>query len=591
MRKLLLLIVFFYALTFLKAQVPIVITVAGNNTMGNTGDGGPAINASVDRVGGIVLDAMGNLYISTWTKIRKVNPIGIISTFAGTGTNGFAGDGGFAINAKFNGPNGLCFDPSGNLLVADGGNNRIRKIDPAGIITTIAGNGISGYSGDGGPAVNAQLSTPAGIKTDGAGNIYFLDWGNNCLRKIDPSGIITTIAGTGSPTFSGDGGLATSAGMDPYGLEIDAIGNIYIGTGNFRVRKINTSGVISTYAGNGTLGYSGDGGPALNAQFRTPSTVAFDTNGNLFIGDGNSYVVRKVGLCLPPLPEICMVQVDSLSENNIIYWDKSLYTLADTFYIYRDTANDNYALIGKVPYATLSMFTDTVRSLYAANGDPNASSWRYKISYAGPCGASRVVSQMSPWHQTLFMINSGSSFVWTHYQIEGKPLPVSGLQNYLFKRDNNSTGNYLTIQALSASSTMYTDVQYFSYVATANWRVETNWTTVCTPTMRYGNDEIFGAIVKSRSNVRNNRMIGVNEINQNNRLLIYPNPANNELTISSTQTIKSLQVMSVTGEVILVFKPNSNKTQINISSLSDGIYVLRVQDAKDVISHTKIVKQ
>ena len=162
----------------------------------------------------------------------------------------------------------------------------------------------------------------------------------------------------------------------------------------------------------------------------------------------------------PIVPSICAVTVDSLSQYNIIVWDKTAFPIADTFLVYRDTANNAYGLIGKVPYISLSMFTDTARTLYAANGDPNVSSWKYKIAVKDTCGN---ISVKSPYHKTLFTQNNTGNFSWNNYQIEGQPLPVPALSNYLFQRDNLSNGNWATIQTLSASSLAYTDPQYLTY--------------------------------------------------------------------------------------------------------------------------------
>ncbi|MDA0746798.1 MAG: hypothetical protein O2954_09780, partial [bacterium] len=185
-----------------------------------------------------------------------------IVTRAGNGNFGFSGDGGAATDAGLSDPSGIFIDGLGNLYIADTNNRRIRKVDPSGTITTVAGNGSSGYSGDGGPATAATLADPSGIFMDGSGTLYLADTNNHRIRKVDPSGTITTIAGEGNSGYSGDGGSATDARLNfPMGLYVDSSGNVYFADReNHRVRKVDASGTITTVAGNGSFGYSGDGG-------------------------------------------------------------------------------------------------------------------------------------------------------------------------------------------------------------------------------------------------------------------------------------------------------------------------------------------
>jgi hypothetical protein len=234
------------------------------------------------------------LFVASLSSIGFAQP-GVIRTVAGNGTAGFSGDGGPATSAKLNSPWGLAIDSAGNLYVADGGNNRIREITPAGIIATIAGNGTAGFSGDGGPATSAQLFRPDGVAVDTAGNLYIADTANARVRKVTTSGVISTVAGNGIASSYGDGGPATSAAVYPNSLVLDAAGNLYIGQSYCAVRKITTStGIISTVAGNGTFGFSGDGGPATSAQIATPWNIALDLAGNLYIADAYNFRVRKV---------------------------------------------------------------------------------------------------------------------------------------------------------------------------------------------------------------------------------------------------------------------------------------------------------
>ena len=272
----------------------IITTVAGNGTWGNSGDGGAAASATLASPLAIATDASGNVYItdSINYRIRKISTAGIITTVAGSGATPYSGDGGPATSAGLGGPTAVAVDASGNLFIADG--TRIRRVSPSGTITTVAGGGAGG---DGGPAVLAQLNSPRKVAVDSAGNLYIADWGHGRVRKVSPSGIITTVAGNGNPGYSGDGGPATSAQLSgPVSVAVDASGNLYIAdAGNFRIRRVSPSGIITTVAGNGKYGFSGDGGPATSAGLTVPYDVAVDAAGNLYIADTNNALrIRQV---------------------------------------------------------------------------------------------------------------------------------------------------------------------------------------------------------------------------------------------------------------------------------------------------------
>jgi uncharacterized protein (TIGR03437 family) len=278
-----------------KVSNGVITTVAGNGVAGFGGDSGPATSAQLMSPSGIAVDSAGNLYIADTgnNRIRKVAN-GVITTVAGNGTAGFGsgGDNGLATSADLNQPQGVGVDGSDNLYIADTANNRVRKV-VNGVITTIAGNGTAGFGsgGDGGPANIADLNQPFGIAVDTSGSVYIADTSNNRIRKVT-NGVITTVAGNGSGGFSGDNGPATGARLNaPRGPAIDSAGNLYIADeGNSRVRKVS-NGVITTVAGNGLIG---DNGPATSAILGFPGSVAVDSAGNLYVGEGDYGRIRKV---------------------------------------------------------------------------------------------------------------------------------------------------------------------------------------------------------------------------------------------------------------------------------------------------------
>ena len=273
-------------------------TFAGTGEFGHGGDGGPATAAQLGEPSDVAVDSAGNVYVADQYnhRIRRVAPDGTISTFAGDGVEGFGGDGGPATAARLDHPVGVALDLAGNVYVAEIEGHRVRRIAPDGTIATIAGTGVAGLSGDGGPATAAQLNQPVRVAADAAGNVYIADLDNHRIRRIAPDGTISTFAGTGAEAYGGDGGPATAAQLDePAGLALDAVGNLYIAdSGNHRVRRIAPDGTISTIAGTGVEGFSGDGGPATAAQLNNPIGVAVDAVGNVYFTDTFNVRVRVV---------------------------------------------------------------------------------------------------------------------------------------------------------------------------------------------------------------------------------------------------------------------------------------------------------
>lgn len=284
--------------SFVQLVDPIV-TLAGNGQAGFSGDGGQATAAKLYYPIDSVSDSTGNVYIADRNnnRIRKVATNDIITTVVGTGSTTCLGDGGQATAACLSNPYGVAIDSSNNLYIADYGHCRIRKVTTAGIISTVAGTGTCGFSGDGGQATSANLRYPTGVFVDSAGNIFIADRTNHRIRRVTAAtGVITTIAGTGTAGFLGDGGAATSARLNqPRTVYVNAAGEIFVADGaNHRVRRISTSGTISTFAGTGSTSCLGDGGAATSACLYFPFGVSGDSNGNIYIADTYHHRIRKV---------------------------------------------------------------------------------------------------------------------------------------------------------------------------------------------------------------------------------------------------------------------------------------------------------
>ena len=281
-----------------------ITTVAGSGERGYGGDGGPATKTRLYHPAGVAVDNTGNLYIadSGNHRIRQVDGSGIITTVAGTGERGFSEDGGPALEARLNHPTGVAVDGAGNLYIADSENHRIRRVDGSGIITTVAGTGERGFSGDGGPALEAQLSGPTGISVDSSGSVYIADTWNDRIRRVGPTGTITTVAGIGRGSDSGGAGPATEALLNwPQGVAVDGSGNLYIAdSGNHRIRPMDSSGVLTTIAGTGQGGFGGDGGLAATAQLNYPTGVAVDDEGKVYVADSRNHRIRVLTQLPPP---------------------------------------------------------------------------------------------------------------------------------------------------------------------------------------------------------------------------------------------------------------------------------------------------
>ena len=275
-----------------------ITTIAGTGVRGYTGDGGPAVSAQLDHPRGLAVMADGSLLIAEPFKnvVRRIAPDGVITTVAGTGVAGFSGDGGPATAAQLNFVHAVSVTPDGGFVLADTLNNRIRKVGPDGIIRTITGTGRAGAAGDGGAATAARINNPRGVASVSDGSVLVADSNNHRIRRISPTGIMSTVAGTGVQGFSGDGGAATAAQLNvPFGVAPIAGGGYLIDdVNNQRVRKVSSTGVITTVAGNGVAGYTGDGGPAKQATLSGPKGIALGPHGDVYFADTESHTIRVI---------------------------------------------------------------------------------------------------------------------------------------------------------------------------------------------------------------------------------------------------------------------------------------------------------
>lgn len=290
--------------------------------------------------------------------------------------------------------------------------------------------------------------------------------------------------------------------------------------------------------------------------------TASNTNGNAFIANNINTSNETASICL--------VTSDSLSVNNIVYWDKTPYTDVDSFIVYREVSTNVYARIGAQSYSTLSQFADTARHIGPANGDPNIGTYRYKLQTLDTAGN---LGKMSPYHNTVFFVdNGGGVFTWNTYQVENATTPVV---TFNLVRDNLHNGNYINIGTVAGTQTTLSDPAYATYSLTADWRVEATGFN-CTPTARQTNGTL-GAVIKSKSNITNNRGVGISEVAGTGKMTLYPNPANNSFTLESTKELGLVCIYNTMGQVALQLQSRNLREQVDISSLPAGIYTVRSQ--------------
>lgn len=419
-----------------------IYSLAGTGNIGNTGDGGQASMATFGFISDVAVDPSGNVYIADInnSRIRKIDNTGIISAFTAS-TGGFSGDGGPVGLAEISNAYAIATDAAGNLYIADSGNNRIRKVSSSGTITTIAGTGVSGFSGDGGQAILCQLNNPVGIAVDASSNIYIVDGGNNRVRKINPSGIITTIAGTGVQGYSGDGGLATNAQLNFGtsslafgGVDIDLAGNIYISDyGNSRIRKISTTNSITTIAGGGSITCSSNSVVATTMGPVGSVGVMVDASANIYVSTqfGCSYLKKIDGAGF--INDIA--GIGNAGTNG----DGGLATLAELYDPWNSAidASGNIYIVGNgykvrviCPSGCLAGIKDIIATEIPINISPNPNNGKFKIHIPVPVQNSSIVIYNSIGQRVFEQINLEKNNMFDLENIN------SGLYNVVLLHNN-----------------------------------------------------------------------------------------------------------------------------------------------------------
>ncbi|GAA4467069.1 hypothetical protein GCM10023093_22250 [Nemorincola caseinilytica] len=498
----------FLCLISIPAFAQTITTVAGNGTSTFSGDGVQATATAVSQPYDVGMDTYGNLYIGNVgnNRIRKVDPTGIITTVAGTGVAGYNGDGIMATTAQLNFPYGMAVSTFGSIVITDMNNDRVRLINNEGsLISTIAGTGVAGYSGDGGPAIAAKINKPQGIFWDSAGNVYFSDAHNNRVRKVGIDGIITTIGGNGTATSGGDGGPATAAGINhPSGLAVDKAGNIYVAEmmGD-RIRKISASGIITTIAGTGVWGYSGDGGAATLAMIKRPKGVCIDKLGNIIIADTDNQKIRKIDI--------------------------------------------NTGIISNIAGGS---------SVAGYSGD------------GGPATAAQL-----NFHQGIYVDTFGNLYAG----------------DCLNNRVRKITCNAPVVSAISGPDTLCTggNITLSSATAGGTWSSMHAKTTVSggvVTGMTVGMDTIiytvtnwcFARSVTRPVYVKACPITGINTGGMVQGTRIYPDPARDEVTIVSAVKISDIVITDMSGKAMFSNTYDRAQVSIDISAMPAGVYLVRV---------------
>lgn len=592
----------------------IITTIAGTGIQGYTGDGGPATLAQFGGPAGVVPDGKGNLYIVDYNNIvvRKIDTAGIVTTVAGNGTAGYSGDGGPATSAQLQGVSAVALDTAGNLYIADNQNFVIRMVDTSGIISTVVGNGTAGYSGDGGPALSAQLTYPLGLMIDAQGNLYIGDTYNNCIRKVDTAGIITTVAGVGGPTgaYSGDGGLAINAYLNaPVGMSLDTMGNLYIAdASNNVVRKVDTSGVITTIAGNTLMGFAGDGGAATLATLNDPNSIIVTASGTMYIIDEGNHCIRKVCLNVDSVFGYIKTPSNTPVTAGVVYAFKRQQThngLNDTlgftniqpngYYSFPNTYGNNF-LIKAI--ADTNLYPNSIGTYYGNRS--NCYQWdSSSVILFDPCdpntllGDSITINIITPNPGTGFIggqitQTTGYGTRWGNgYAVQGAPL--KGVDVKLGKNPGgqaaartttDSTGHYLFSNVAAGDYSIYVDVPNFPMASVISVTLSTSASSV---TNDYYIDSAYVRVDTSAQTT------AVKNISTSSQIKVYPNPAQSVINVegaASAQTVCTLY--DVQGNLVKQMTFNNVPVSISVADVKEGVYNLHVS-SKNGVANKRVV--
>lgn len=488
-----LLVMLIASVSFIKSQN--INTCAGTGLAPWNGDNISAATANIGPAVGVFIDASNNIYITTQDRVRRISPSGTITTVAGSGSAGFSGDGGPATSGLLNAPSGVFVDPSGSIYIADYGNNRVRKVT-SGTITTIAGGGTGG---DGIAATTASLNGPSDVTVDAAGNVYIAENLGRRVRKVDLSGIITTYAGTGASGNSGDGGAATAATFfSPKSIALDPSGNLYIcDMGNNRIRYVSTSGTITAFSGNplGNIGFTGDGGQAAFAEFYYPQRICYK-NGSLYISDTQNQRIRKIA----PSGIITTIAGTGIS-----------------------------GFSGDGGLATLAQIAGPQGLAVDVNGnvcicDPGNMRMRLIGCNQPTLSVTSTASTLCVGQSCTLTANGATSYTWNPGAMTGSAVVVSP--------------TVTTTYTLSGT-----------YYACTSSTVSTQNVSMCSGIKDLLNDK---AVVRA-----------------------YPNPFSDVITVEVDYDVKSIEVYDMNGRLLLKEKTyNQDKALINTEQLSSGVYVL-----------------
>ncbi len=598
----------------------VVITFAGNGTFAYSGDGGPATSASLFEVVSVAIDKHHNLYIADGQSavIRKVDPSGIISTFAGNGTRGYWGDNGAATAAKLNFPQSVAVDDTGNVYIGDGFNYVIRKVDTAGIITTFAGTGVPGFSANGTAAKLANL-IPGNVMTDHNGNVYIAD-NDRMLRKINTAGIISTVAGTSSSGYSGDGGLATSATFGNVGeMAMDTYGNIFIADEiNNVIRKVNIAGIITTIAGSGGLNngqgigygsYTGDGGLADSATLNSPTSVAIDPVGNLYISDHSNNVIRKVtaisgmthiclgdttkfnvpvtgGIWSSSIPGVASVNTTGVvtgvaAGTAVVYYSLGADTAATSVFVSATPSAGIITGTDSTCFGTITFLSDTMPggmwSLTNANAHilgsmvtpvlPGRDTAIYETHYTcGSATAQFPLTFIRPDAGTIKgqrSVCAGDTIVFSDTVLGG-----------IWSLDDTTIANMISPGVVKAIAPGLNDIEY-------------------TITTTLPGCQAFADVYFNIDSASHCAATGLQNISiVIDKLLIYPNPAGSSATITSSINITSLHIIDCFGRTIYAQTTSGQKNiVINTTTLTSGIYFVTCETELGDRMYDKLIIQ